>query len=178
MIGLRDLVVRFTSIGRVEAIVLRPSRRGPAVFAQQALAEPGRGLTGDHRSQRLRTDEVGTQREITLIQHEHLPLIAAWCGLSHVDPRGLRRNRVVSGVNLIAGHALFADLALVWRVGQEVRIEITGACAPCSRMEAELGPGGYNTLRGHGGVTARLIRGGPVRVGDAFEFDHAESRPG
>jgi MOSC domain-containing protein YiiM len=126
----------------------------------------------------LRTDEVGTQREITLIQHEHLPLIAAWCGLSHVDPRGLRRNLVVSGVNLIAGHALFADLALVWRVGQEVRIEITGACAPCSRMEAELGPGGYNTLRGHGGVTARLIRGGPVRVGDAFEFDHAESRPG
>lgn len=68
-------------------------------------------------------------------------------------------------------HSPFADQVLVWRVGPEVCIEITGTCPPCSRMEAELGLGGYNVLRSHGGMTAHVITGGSIQVGAAVRLE-------
>ena len=36
-------------------------------------------------------------------------------------------------------------------------------------MEAALGPGGYNAMRQHGGLCARVIGSGSFGVGDAVE---------
>ena len=166
--GLRALTAQFPQYGRLDAIWVRGQRRGAMHRLETAQAEVGRGILGDHRSATLRLDPARRTREITLIQAEHLPLVARWLGKTDLDAGLLRRNLVISGLNLLSMRAPFADARLLWQLGDEVLLRITGPCDPCSRMEALLGPGGYNAMRGHGGLTALLVRGGEIRVGDTL----------
>ncbi|MEZ5706374.1 MAG: MOSC domain-containing protein [Burkholderiaceae bacterium] len=164
--GLRALTGVFPRPGRLEAIWVRSQRRGDMQPLTSARAEVGRGLLGDHRATTKRLDPARRTREITLIQAEHLPLVARWTGIDHLDAGLLRRNLVISGLNLLSLRAPFADVRRIWHLGDEVLLQITGPCDPCSRMETLLGPGGYNAMRGHGGLTALLLQGGTLTVGD------------
>ncbi len=167
---LRDLSDRFATVGRLESIVLRPARQQSAHFVDQVEAVPGYGLMGDRRSTQERTTLSARKREITLLQAEHLPLIAQWGNLDSLSPLDLRRNLIISGINLIAMRSPFPAMTLHWKIGDQVEIEITGPCDPCSRMEKELGHGVYNAMRGHGGTTAHIIVGGTLRVGDPVQL--------
>ena len=147
--SLADLQARYSRPGRVEAILLRPGRR-EAMVAVEAGEILRSGLRGD----RARAG----RRAVTLIQAEHLRVIAALAGLETVDPLILRRNLVVSGLNLsvLRGKRL--------RVGDAV-VELTVPAHPCSRMEEALGPGGYTAMRGHGGMCAEVVSPGRIAVG-------------
>ena len=172
MDDLRALTRRFPRAGRLEAIVLRPGRDRPAMAVASALALVDRGLEGDRSAVKAASRVGGNKRQVTLIQAEHLPLINAWTA-RHVAATDLRRNLVVSGINLLAQLSLFADQPLQVRIGADVLLVITGPCDPCSKMEALLGAGGYNAMRGHGGTTARVIHGGMLAVGDAVIVEPA-----
>lgn len=158
MKSLRDLMTPPEHIqGRVDAIVVRGQPRDRARNVEQTMALAGIGLADDRLGQRGEA-ELST-RQVTLIQQEHLPLIAAFARSGPLDPVDLRRNLVVSGINLLS----LKKVRL--QVGEAV-LELVGPCAPCSRMEEVIGPGGYAAMRGHGGMTARILEGGLIRVGD------------
>lgn len=162
MKDLRHLVAGFPVAGRLDAIFLRPARGAPLLRPQQCLALEGLGLEGD----RTAGGRGGGKRQVTLLQAEHLAVVAALLRRETVDPADLRRNLVVSGLNLLAAKSLFPDQPLRLLLGDEVVLEVTGPCEPCSKMEDRFGPGAYNVLRGHGGVTARVLHGGRISIGD------------
>ncbi|MEM7544626.1 MAG: MOSC domain-containing protein [Pseudomonadota bacterium] len=148
---LSNLIQRHAHAGRLDWIGLRPVRKDDPITPEMADVE-ARGLVGDHHPS-------PGKRAVTLIQAEHLPVIAALSGLPEVAPQTLRRNLVISGINLTALRK--AEIAI-----GTARLRLTGPCAPCSRMERLLGFGGYNAMRGHGGWTAEVTLPGRIAVGD------------
>jgi MOSC domain-containing protein YiiM len=144
----------FAREGRLEWIGLRPGHHKPIQAVKQVDVVAGQGLIGDRAGAR-----PGSKRQVTLIQAEHLPVITAFIDLREVQPELLRRNLVISGINL---YALANTRFYVGRV----LLAGTGYCHPCARMEEALGIGGYNAIRGHGGIAAQLLMSGEIRVGD------------
>ena len=116
------------------------------------------GLVGDRFQ-----GKPGAERMVTLFQREHLDAVANILGKDSVDPAMTRRNILVSGINLTSLKGTR------FRIGNVVLLG-TGPCAPCSQMERNFGPGGYNAMRGHGGITCSVVEAGQISVGDQVEF--------
>ena len=112
-----------------------------------------RGLEGDHYSGR------SGNRGVTLIQAEHLTAVASMLHREDIPPVTVRRNIVISGINLLA----LKDKEFT--IGT-APLKMTGLCHPCSRMEEVLGEGGYNAMRGHGGINASVVETGIISIGD------------
>lgn len=153
--ALGRLMATLPRAGRVQWIGLRPSRGAVPEAVEAVDAVTGGGLVGDRY---MASGRGNGKRGVTLIQAEHLPVIAALSDHA-VVPGFLRRNVVVAGIPLLA----LKDRR--FRIG-EVVLQGTGPCDPCSQMEAALGPGGYNAMRGMGGICARIVQGGRFRLGD------------
>lgn len=146
---LRELMETHTRPGRVTWIGVRPERRAEMIAVERVQVTDA-GLEGD-RSR-------GGKRAVTLLQAEHLDVIAALCD-GDVTAPALRRNILISGINLAALRG--RDIAI-----GSVLLNIAGPCAPCSRMEETLGRGGYSAVRHHGGWCASVVECGEIAVGD------------
>ena len=152
---IKELLNVLPQVGEVVSMTIRPVRKQTPDYQMELRAEAGSGLVGDHFSAK------STKREVTLIQSEHLDAVASI--LKKDVPHHLtRRNIMVKGINLLALKGQ------KFKIGEAI-FEGTGECHPCSRMEENFGPGGYNTMRGHGGITAKIIQSGTIRKGDSVE---------
>ncbi len=158
MIPLADLKTTFPQAGRVDWIGIARERMGAIEVVDSVEVRLRTGIVGEHHA-----NGGNSKRQVTLIQAEHLTVIASLLGRESIAPEQLRRNIVVSGINLIA----LKDQC--FRVGLTV-LRGMGACVPCSRMERNLGIGGYNAVRGHGGLNTVVVEPGTISVGDRVQI--------
>lgn len=152
---LLDKLAKDIRPGRLEWIGLRSAHRGEIDVVESAEALVGRGLVGDHRSYKT----PGSGRQVTIISREFIQQICLHTGRAEIDPILLRRNLVVSGLNL--------NLLRHQRVQiGEIILEPAALCHPCSRMNQNLGPGGAAAMYGYGGLCAKIVQGGRLTLGD------------
>ena len=154
---MKELLQTMPQIGVVQWIGVRPARREP-IQVLDTVEINDQGLAGDRYN-----GPTDGDRMITLIQQEHISAVASILGQDSISPALLRRNIVVSGINL---QAMKKN---EMQIGDAI-LFVTGNCPPCSRMEETLGEGGYNAMRGHGGVTARGVSGGTIKVGSQIKL--------
>ena len=155
---MKDLLRIIPQKGKVEWIGIRSKKKEELSVVESVKVEKKTGLESDHF-----IGSSSDKRQVTLIQQEHLKAVSSILRKKRIDPKLTRRNIVVSGINLLSlKHHQF-------RIG-DVTLETTGICAPCSRMEGNLGAGGYNAMRGHGGITATVIQEGEIILGDIIEL--------
>ena len=155
---MRELLDTIPQTGKVCWIGVRSGRGEPIRVLDSVEVCMEKGLNGDRFD-----GKAGDKRQVTLIQKEHLPVVGAILGTDAVDPVLLRRNIVVEGINLMSLKNRQFEIGGVVLLG-------TGNCPPCSQMETALGAGGYNAMRGHGGLTASVVQAGTINVGDEVKF--------
>ena len=154
---MKELLATMPQTGTVRWIGIRPVKRQPLTCVPSVTADREQGLVGDYFG------GAQAKRQVTLIQQEHIQAVASILEKDEIDPLLLRRNIVVSGINLQA----LKDNQ--FEIGDAIFMA-TGNCPPCSRMEENLGPGGYNAMRSHGGITAYVVRSGEIKVGDSVNL--------
>ena len=149
---LKQLIQNLPQQGKVEWLGVRAKKRA-AVDVVSQVRVLALGLEGDHYAGR------SGNRSVTLIQQEHIDAVASLLHRNKIDPADFRRNIVVSGINLLALKGREFNIGTA-------RLKMTGLCHPCSRMEESFGPGGYNAVRGHGGINACVISPGIIQLQD------------
>lgn len=142
--------------GKLEWIGLRTERRGLVQVVESTESIVDLGLQGDHRC----VKSPGSARQVTIISREFIQAIQHQMGFDSIDPALLRRNLVISGMNL--NILRYQRL----QIGEAI-FETSALAHPCSRMDEMLGKGGAAAMFGYGGLCAKVIQGGRIAVGDA-----------
>ncbi len=134
----------------------KPALEHPTVSVEQVECIAGRGLRGD-RFFDYRPDYKG---QITFVARETLEEL--WRELDLDDARrdlaATRRNVLTAGIDLDALIGCEFEIGGVRFLGSE-------ECKPCAWMDAAIAPGAERRLRGRGGLRARILTDGMLRVG-------------
>lgn len=113
----------------------------------------GVGIEGDRYA--------GSRRQVTIVCTGELAKAAAEHGIASIDGAATRRNIVVDCDSLPREHGTR------FRLG-EAELEVWRDCAPCELMDEFFGDGARSALQQRAGISAQVIRGGAVRIGDTI----------
>ena len=141
---------------RLEAIWLKPAKRGPMEPVSKATLVAGQGLEGNV--------DRGGYRQVTLLDANAWEAATGEVG-AEVGPDARRANLLVRGVD-------FRDTAdRVLRIAG-CRIRIRGETLPCARMD-DAAPGLKAALKPdwRGGAYGMVLEGGPLAPGDAVAWE-------
>ncbi len=135
--------------GEIVAIHLCSGSRAP----MQSVSTAGVVETGIDGDRHAASEGARKARQVLLMDRETLNAL-------DLKPGDVRENITVSGLD-------FTTLEAGRRVslGGEAVVEVTGPCAPCSRMD-ELRPGLKDELQGRRGKLAFVVEMGKIGVGD------------
>ncbi len=152
--------------GTIEAVFIAIAGGEAMQPVDEVLAVAGRGLDGDRYATRRGYWTDVDECQVTLIQAEDLDAIAA-VSVAHGEHR---RNLVTRGVDLrgLAGWR--------FRIGEAV-LRYDRPRPPCRYIEGLTEPGMTRALAARrGGICARVVESGPIRVGDTIELLDQDSR--
>lgn len=133
----------------------QPPGETPVTSLQAVECVAGSGLVGD-RFFDYKSDYRG---QVTFFSAEVHSDLCARFKVSNRGPEVFRRNIIVSGVDL--NTLIGRDFTL-----QGVRFLGMCECTPCHWMEQAFCPGAEEAMRGRGGLRAKILSSGMLRVSD------------
>ena len=128
----------------------------PLVEVPHIECVAGHGIRGD-RFFNYRDDYKG---QITFFSSEVFAELGRAFGLTNKSAGALRRNVIVSGIDL--NDLIGTDFAV-----QGVRFLGTAHCKPCYWMDSAVAPGAEKFLAGRGGLRAKILTNGTIGIGEA-----------
>lgn len=157
--------------GRIRSIHICGDAGAPMQSLPDVRALENRGLEGDRYLKGLGTysKKPGADRQVTLIESEALRDLAMECG-TLLAPAESRRNLVTEGI------ALNPLVGQTFRVG-EVTLKGERLCEPCGYLAELTGKDVFQPMVGRGGLRARILVGGTIRVGDPIEAAEPAAEP-
>lgn len=113
----------------------------------------GRGIRGD----RFFDFKANYKGQITFFASEVFTAICQQLGVTDKSPGVTRRNVITAGVDL---NSLVGRTFAI----QGVEFEGVAECSPCHWMNEVIAPGAEAALHGRGGLRARILTSGTLRV--------------
>ena len=131
----------------------QPAGTHPTISVTEVECVAGKGLFGD----RFFGFKENYKGQITFMSSEVFKEVCARLGVSGKSPGVTRRNVVTCGIDL---NSLVGKKFVV----QGIEFEGVSECSPCHWMDEVVGPGAVALLHGRGGLRARILTDGMLRV--------------
>jgi len=131
----------------------KPAGTNPVVERESASCVVGKGIEGD----RYFGVEVDYKAQVTVFDQDIHEKVLEEFGTGH-SANKYRRNVLLSGVdlNMLIGKQ--------FTIG-EVTFEGIEECEPCHWLNGAIAPGVENYLKGRGGLRAKIVQSGILKVG-------------